>query len=185
MSSDSPHETRVMPHRAGERTPPTSWLRRRIVGPLRDQLLQGATPETLALSLGVGASLGLFPVLGATTLLCLAAGVALRLNHAGLQVANYLVAFLQLPLIYAFVRLGERLLGATPVRFSIPALMAEFQADPAAFLVRWGVTGLHGVLGWTLVAPLVAWGLYTLLVPALRSLSRRLPGADPTAPAAA
>jgi uncharacterized protein (DUF2062 family) len=178
-------ERRVLSTPAGEQTAPASWLLRRIVGPLRDQLVQGASPRALALSLGVGAALGLFPILGTTTLLCLAAGVALRLNHGALQVANYLVASFQLPLIYAFVRLGERVLGATPVRFSIPALMAELQADPTGFLARWGVTGLHGVLGWTLVAPLVALGLYTLLVPALRLLSRRLRDAAPTAPAAA
>lgn len=153
------------------------WFRRRILAPVRDQLVRGATPEAVALSLGLGAALGLFPILGTTTILCLVAGVALRLNHPALQVANYLVAFLQLPLVYVFVRLGERLLGASPASFSIPALIVEFQGDPWAFVARWGVTGLHGVFGWALAAPLLVGGLYTLLVPLVRSLSRRLPGA--------
>jgi len=183
--SGKPDQSIIRPPEAGPRAAPPSWLRRRVVGPLRDQFAQGATPEALALSLGVGAALGLFPVLGTTTLLCLAAGVALRLNHPALQMANYVVAFLQLPMIYGFVRLGERLLGAAPVSFSIPALMAEFQADPGAFMARWGATSLHGILGWTLVAPFLAWGLYTLLVPGLRSLSRRFQGAAPTASASA
>jgi uncharacterized protein (DUF2062 family) len=160
------------------------WFRRRILAPLRDQLTRGATPEAVALSLGLGAALGLFPILGTTTVLCLVAGVALRLNHPALQIANYLVAFLQLPLLYVFVRLGERLLGAGPASFSIPALIAEFQGDPWAFVARWGVTGLHGVFGWALAAPFLVGSLYTLLVPVVRSLSRRLPAAAPP-PAAA
>jgi len=121
-----------------------SWLRRRVLWPLRQQLSQGATPEGLALSLAIGATLGLFPILGSTTVLCLAAGVALRLNHPALQIANYLVAALQLPLVYPFVRLGEGLVGARPASFAIPALMAEFRADPTGFLGHWGLTGLHG-----------------------------------------
>jgi uncharacterized protein (DUF2062 family) len=60
-----------------------SW-RRRVLDPLVDLLAQGLTPERLALSLAVGLVLGLFPVVGLTTLLCLAAGFAFRLNHVAL-----------------------------------------------------------------------------------------------------
>src|SRR3981081_2804173 len=40
---------------------------RRLVRPLLDLLRQGATPEKLALSVALGAMLGVFPMLGATT----------------------------------------------------------------------------------------------------------------------
>jgi uncharacterized protein (DUF2062 family) len=148
-------------------------LLRRVLARLRAQLARGASPEDLALSLGIGVTLGLFPVLGATTVLCLVVGLALRLNHPALQVANYLVAALQLPLIYPFVRLGERLVGSEPASFSIPELLAAFEASPAGFLARWGLTGLHGVLGWALVAPFLAWMLYAVLLPLLRALDGR------------
>lgn len=162
----------------------TRWVTRRVLTPLRNQISRGATPEGLALSLALGASLGLFPVLGATTALCLLAGVALRLNHAGLQLGNYLAAAFQLPLILAFVRLGEGLVGASPARFSIAVLTSQLQSDPAGFVARWGTTGLHGILGWSLVAPVLAWGLYTLLVPVMRALATRFQRPGPAAAAA-
>ena len=98
-----------------EATRPQGFWRRRVVDPLVDLLAQGLTPERLALSLAAGLVLGLFPIVGVTTLLCVAAGFAFRLNHLALQLANHLAYPLQLPLVLAFVRLGERLVGAPRV----------------------------------------------------------------------
>lgn len=160
----------------------TDFLRRRLVDPVLHLLKQGLTPEKLALSLALGATLGLFPLLGATTVLCLAAGFALRLSHPALQLANYAVYPLQLPLVLAFVRLGERLAGAAPMPFSVERLLVAFRADPVAFFERFGWTGLHGILGWLILAPLVGGVLYLGLVPVLRYAARRL---GPRAEAAA
>jgi Uncharacterized protein conserved in bacteria (DUF2062) len=152
----------------------TGFLRRRVVDPVLLLLRQGLTPEKLALSLALGATLGLFPVLGATTGLCLAAGIALRLSHPALQLANYAVYPLQVPLILGFVRLGERFVGAAPVPFSVERLIAFFREDPVAFLQRFGLTGLHGILGWLSLAPLLGAALYLGLLPPLRYAARRL-----------
>jgi uncharacterized protein (DUF2062 family) len=158
------------------------FLRRRVADPLLLLLKQGLAPETLALSLALGASLGLFPVLGATTALCVAAGLALRLNHPALQLANYVVYPLQVPLILVFVRIGERIVGATPMPISVERLLALFREDPLAFLERFGGTGLHGILGWLTVAPLVGGALYLGLVPLLRHAATRVaPTAEPAA----
>ena len=159
------------------------FLRRRLADPLLLLLKQGLAPETLALSLALGVTLGLFPVLGATTALCAAAGVALRLSHPALQLANYAVAPLQVPLILAFVRLGERFAGAAPMPFSVERLLLFFREDPLAFLARFGGTGLHAILGWLAVAPLLGGALYVGLVPLLRFTARRRAATIP-APAA-
>ena len=116
----------------------------------------------------MGATLGLFPIMGATTVLCLLAGVMFRLSHPALQLVNYAVYPLQVSLILAFVRVGERLLGAAPVAFSPLTLVARFQQDPARFLAEFGVTGLRGILGWFVVAPFVATVLYFVLLTPLR-----------------
>lgn len=159
-----------------------AFLRRRVADPLRLLLKQGLTPETLALSLALGVTLGLFPVLGATTALCVAAGLALRLSHPALQLANYVVYPLQVPLVLAFVRLGERIVGAAPMPFSVERLLVSFREDPLGFLARFGWTGLHGILGWLTVAPLVGGALYVGLVPLLRYTARRVtPAAEPGA----
>jgi hypothetical protein len=139
-----------------------------VFHPLLGLLRQGITPEQLALSLAVGATLGVFPIIGATTLLCIAAGAALRLNQPALQVVNYAVYPLQIPLVLVFVRLGERLLGAPPMAFSPGALVTQFRLAPGLFLARFGMTGLHGILGWGLTAPALGVALYWSALPALR-----------------
>jgi uncharacterized protein (DUF2062 family) len=149
-------------------------------------LAQGLTPERLALSLALGLVLGLFPIVGATTLLCVAAGFAFRLNHVGLQLANHLAYPLQLPLILAFVRLGERAVGAPRVSFDPLALARHFQRDAFGFLRDFGLTGLHGILGWCLVAPFLLAAAYLALRPVLRRLdgALRRSGRLPALPAA-
>jgi len=146
------------------------FWRRRVRDPIVSLLGQGLTPETLALSFAMGLVLGVFPIIGATTILCFLAGAVFRLNHVALQLANHLAYPLQIPLILAFVRLGEGLLRAPRVTFDPIALVRHFQRDPVGFLREFGVTGLHGILGWSLVAPPVLLVLYLALRPPLRRL---------------
>ena len=149
-------------------------VRERIIERLSALLKQGTSPESLSLSLAVGACLGLFPIVGATTFLCLLVGAAFRLNHAVLQVANYTVAALQLVLILALVRLGEWLTGAPNMPLNPLKLVSLFRADPSGFLARFGLTGLHGILGWSVVAPFLGGLIYAVLLPLLRGLARGL-----------
>lgn len=135
------------------------------------QLQQGVRPRELALAAALGFSVGVFPILGTTTLLCLGCGVWLKLNQPILQLSNWAAAPLQLPGIYFFVRLGEWLTRVPPVRFSIAAELAGFKASPLQFLQRFGMSGLRGVLAWLLVAPLLVALLYVVLLPPLRRLA--------------
>ena len=157
-----------------EAATPRGFWRRCALDPLVDLLAQGLTPERLALSLAAGLVLGLFPIVGVTTLLCVAAGFAFRLNHLALQLANHLAYPLQLPLVLAFVRLGERLVGAPRVSFDPRALVRHFERDATGFLREFGLTGLHGILGWSLIAPLLLLAVFFSLRPLLRRLDAAL-----------
>jgi hypothetical protein len=97
----------------------------------------------------------------------------LRLNQPASQLANHLMYPVQLPLILVFVRLGERLVGASPMPFSPARLALEFREAPLVFLKRFGLTALHGVLGWAVVAPLVAAAVFLVLHPILKSMAER------------
>lgn len=154
-------------------------LSRRVVRPVLDQLRRGITPEKVALTIAAGAVLGVFPLLGTTTVLCFAAAAALGLNQAVIQVVNYVVYPLQIPMIYVFVRLGERTSGARAVPFSVTELSAAFASDPMAFMGRFGMTGLHGILGWLVVAVPAAGLVYLGLVPLLRRARRSLVQSEP------
>jgi uncharacterized protein (DUF2062 family) len=150
---------------------PSFW-RRRVLAPILDQLRQGTAPEQVALTLVLGFTLGIFPILGATTLLCAVAGVRLRLNQPLIQLANYLAYPVQLLLLIPFYRTGEWLFGQPPVPiFSVTDLVARFEAGPLQFLVDYGMVGLYGVVVWALTAPPLAAALYLWLRPLLRRRS--------------
>jgi uncharacterized protein (DUF2062 family) len=136
-------------------------------------LIQGHAPEKIALSVALGVTLGLFPIFGTTTLLCVGAALALRLNHPAIQITNQLMYPIQIPLIVVFIRLGETMLGAAPLPFSATVMMAELRAHPAVLFERFGTAGLHGILGWAMVAPVVVGLTYAALVPILRVAARR------------
>ena len=155
-------------------TPRSSWRRRRIVDPLARQLTQGLSPERLALALAIGGVIAVNPFLGTTTLGCLAAGVVLRLNQPALQIANLLGAPFQLALVVPWVRAGEWLHGAVPLRLNPALLVEEFAASPVRFLERFGTSGLHATSAWLLAAPLFGAALYYTLRPALRTLGGQL-----------
>jgi len=153
-------------------SPSKGYLQSRAVQ-LGALLGQGHTPERVALSVALGITLGLFPIFGTTTLLCVAAAVALRLNHPAIQITNQLMYPIQIPLIVVFVRLGESMLGVAPIPFSATLMVAELRAHPAVLVERFGTAGLHGILGWAIVAPAVVSLAYLALVPILRVASRR------------
>jgi hypothetical protein len=88
----------------------------------------------------------------------------------------------QLPLIVVFIRIGESLLGVAPIPFSATLMAAELRANPSSVLQRFGTAGLHGILGWAAVAPVVVALAYAILLPVLRMASRR-PDATASQPA--
>ena len=65
-----------------------AFLQKRLIAPILQLLTQGITPEKIALSLAFGIMLGVFPVLGTTTLLRFAAALIFRLNLAAVQLVN-------------------------------------------------------------------------------------------------
>jgi uncharacterized protein (DUF2062 family) len=166
---------------AGTPSPLRADVRSRVTRALRSMVQQGHTPEKIALSIALGIAFGLFPIFGTTTILCLVAGMALRLNHPAIQITNQLMYPLQIPLIVVFIRVGEAMLGVAPIPFSAEVMLAELRARPATLFERFGTAGLHGVVGWATVAPLVVALTYAVLLPVLRVISRR-PAAAETAP---
>jgi len=144
--------------------------------PLREQLRRGLSPRELSVTISLGAALGVFPILGSTTALCFLAAWAFRLNHPVIQAANWLVAWVQPALILLFVRLGESAMGAEPVPFDPRELIEAFLASPTAFLARFGLTGLHGIVGWAMVAVPLGAACAALLEPAVHNLGSRMKG---------
>jgi uncharacterized protein (DUF2062 family) len=143
------------------------FLRRRLVEPVLDLLRQGVTPEKLALSLAFGLIVGIFPVLGVSTVLCTVLAIVLRLNLPAIQLVNYLASPLQLALIIPFVRVGEHLLGLPPQPLSISeGLRIMATGVLHAIVVLWDAI-VHAALGWIVIGPALIFVLYRALKPLL------------------
>lgn len=147
---------------------------RKFVRPLIDLLRQGVTPEKLALSVALGAALGIFPVMGTTTALCAIAALVLRLNLPAIQIANYAMYPLQLLLILPFCRFGETLFRADHQPLSKAQLVSAFHAGVLhAIETLWRVI-FRAAVAWLLVAPVVACTAYVVLLPLFRRIGRRI-----------
>ena len=143
----------------------------RVVALIAAQFTQGFTPQKISLTVTLGLTLGVFPIFGATTTLCALAGLWLKLNQPVIQLVNYLASPLQLALILVFVRIGEWIMHAPRVSFSIPELFRKFHESPANFFREFGLTGLHGIIAWLVIAPFFAALIYFLLLPPLKKLA--------------
>ena len=154
----------------------SSFLQRRLVVPILDLLRQGVTPEKIALSIALGITLGVTPVLGSTSLLCFVAAVLLRLNAPAIQLVNYLVYPLQFALLVPFIRMGEWMFAARPIRISVAQILHLVRADVwTAIALLWTAT-MHALVVWLALGSLASLLLYLVLAPTLRRLSRAAPG---------
>jgi len=164
---------------------PKSFWQRRVVVPIVQQLRQGITVEKIALTLALGCALSIFPILGATTILCGIAAIAFRLNQPLIQIINYLAYPVQLALLIPFYRAGERLLGRAPVPLNIPLLFERLHANAGQFFRDFGMIAVGGILAWSMVSPFLVGIGYALLRAPLRVLAARIPPPPKSANAAA
>jgi uncharacterized protein (DUF2062 family) len=147
------------------------FFRRRIARPIVELLREGVTPEKMALSLALGAALGVFPMLGTTTALCALVAFIWRLNLPAMQIVNYFVYPLQIALLIPFFRAGEKLFGAPRLPLSVAQILAMAHAS------FWGATRFlwttiwHAALAWCLIAPALVAMLYVILAPLFRRLT--------------
>ena len=113
-------------------------------------------PARAAWTIALGFALGMFPLLGVTTIMCGIAAKLLRLKQGPMQLGNYVALPFQILLIIPFLRLGERLLGAERFTFDVGAMMRSMPHVPeemqrAVVYAQW-----HMIVGWAVVAPLAA-----------------------------
>lgn len=136
-------------------------------------LRQGTSPKSLAISTTIGLMLGIFPVLGVTTLAMTAISVRFRLNLPLMLAVSYLIYPFQLLLIIPFIRFGEWISGSTPLGLTLDSLQRAFQENFFAALQDLGWANLLAVAGWTALALPASLMMYFTLVPAFQYLVRR------------
>jgi uncharacterized protein (DUF2062 family) len=152
----------------------TRIVQTRIIRPVLQLLRVGASPQRLAWSLAAGAVIGINPIVGSTTLLCLGLALAFRLNLVASQLANHLCFPLQLALILVYLRAGQALFrtGNPPIPAS--ELIHAMRLRPWSTLQLLWTWEWHAIIVWLLVATVLTPALAALLHPILKRLLIRL-----------
>lgn len=122
----------------------------------------------------MGVVVGVNPVLGSTTILCLALAFLLRLNIAASQLANHLVYPLQLLFLLPFLRLGARLFHTGTMPLSASRLLNLARTHPLELTRQLWFWESRALLLWLLFAALVAPPLAFVFTTILRRLHRRV-----------
>ncbi|MDB4890036.1 MAG: hypothetical protein JWL61_1891 [Gemmatimonadetes bacterium] len=135
---------------------------------VRRELSKGLSPDKLAFTIAIGFVIGVFPILGTTTALCVVVAVALRLNHPVIQAANYLASPIFVVLLVPFLRLGAWLSNDAALPLDYAALKAVFARGWFAAIAQLWSLLFHGVVAWLLVAPVLVGVLYFCLRPLTR-----------------
>src|SRR5580704_546573 len=144
------------------------YFKRRLVRPILDLLRQGVTPEKIALSVALGAALGVIPALGWSTTLCAIAAIVFQLNLPAIQIVNYFMYPAQIALLVPFFRLGERLFRAPHFPISVSQIYAMFHASTWNAIKLLWTTIWHALMVWGMMAPVFVGLLYVILTPVLR-----------------
>ncbi len=160
-----------MKHGATERA---GFWQRRIRGPVVAQLTQGISAGRISLTISLGFTLGVFPILGATAILSAIAAWMLKLNQPIIQAVAALTFPLKCLLLLPFYRAGESLFGVPAIPLSIPMIINRFFEDTGKFFLDYGMTGVRGIIVWALIAPVAGLIVFYALHPPLRAMARRL-----------
>ena len=128
------------------------FLYKRTVEPVVALIKQGVSPEKISLGMAWGIILGIFPVLGLTTILCGLAALVFRLNLPAIQLVNFLVYPLQLVLLIPFFQLGDLLFQVEPLPLSAQELITLLQADLWGTIRAFWNTTQRAIVAWLLVS---------------------------------
>ena len=150
------------------------FLKRRLVDPIVALLIQGITPQKIALSIAFGCALGVFPVIGSTTVLCALAAVIFRLNLPAIQLVNYFIYPLQIALLLPFLRMGEWLFRAPHMDLTVKGIFALIRQNVLHAIVALWTPTWHAMVAWLLVGPPAIFIIYKVLAPVLAALDRTL-----------
>ncbi|NYF52653.1 DUF2062 domain-containing protein [Tunturiibacter gelidoferens] len=151
-----------------------NWVYRRVALPVLALLRMGASPEKLAWSLAVGLLIGINPILGSTTVLCLAVAFLLRLNIAASQLGNHIVYPLEIVLVIPFIRLASRVFHTAPMPLSANELLHAARERPLALSCQLWLWEWHAFILWAIFAAIAIPVIALALTPLLRRLLKRV-----------
>jgi uncharacterized protein (DUF2062 family) len=147
---------------------------RRGVLPILALLRMGATPRRLAWSIAAGLLIGINPLIGTTTVLCLAAAFSFRLNLVASQIANHAMFPLEVLLVIPFIRLGTRVFHTAAMPLSPRLFLEAVRTSPLALTRQVWLWEWHAFVVWAAIAVVATPLIALALTPVLRQLLGRV-----------
>ena len=129
---------------------------------IRAQLVQGISQSDCAQAIALAITIGLFPIVGFSTLIITAIAYLRRLNQPIAQVFNWICGPIKLALIIPFIRVGEFLFGADRFVLNLRELSRQFYENSWATLSEFAWTFVHAIVGWAFCTPIVYLVVYTI-----------------------
>jgi len=148
--------------------PLRSTLHRKLIQPFIELLKQGVSPEKIALTVALGLSLGVVPVIGSTTMLCTLAAVTLRLNLPAILLINGLVYPLQLALLVPFLRAGAWIFRVDGPKLSIGQIFNLIRTGVWYAITTLWIATMHALVIWLIAGCVVSGVVYLILCAVLR-----------------
>jgi uncharacterized protein (DUF2062 family) len=145
-----------------------SAIYRKLIHPFVELLKQGVSPEKIALTVALGISLGVIPVIGSTTMLCTLAAVTLRLNLPAILLVNGVVYPLQLALLVPFLRAGAWVFHVDGPHLSVGQIFNLIRANVWHAIITLWVATMHALVIWLLAGCVIGGMVYVILSALLR-----------------
>jgi len=127
-------------------------FRDKLLVPIRLVPKNGLSAEKLAFSIAIGIVAGLFPVIGATTVVSLLLTWIFKQNILVVQSVQWALALVQVLLIVPFIRLGAFILQVPRCSISIEQINLAFKPGVLEGIKAIGVLQLYGIFTWLLIA---------------------------------
>ena len=122
----------------------------------------------------MGMLVGINPVLGTTTVLCLVASFSFRLNVVASQIANHAMFLLELVLVVPFIRLGSRVFHTAAMPLSPHMFLLAARTAPLALTRQLWTWEWHAFVLWVAISVVAAPSIALALTPLLQRLLNRI-----------
>jgi uncharacterized protein (DUF2062 family) len=149
----------------------TRFVENRIVGPLYKYIKLGLSPVKLSIAISIGATLGLFPIFGTTTLICVLLAVIFKLNMTVLQVVNYLMLPLQLIILIPLIKAGEYIFSSGHSKLTIEMIVHAFKDSWLSGIKELGHILIMGAGAWAIIIIPLGIILFFILVPIIKKIA--------------
>jgi len=144
------------------------YYHNKIFNPLINFLKEGLSPEKLALSVALGFTIGIIPVLGITTIMCALVAVIFRINMPAIQLVNYFVYPLQLILFIPLLKFGASIFPSEGLVFSISFIKELLQQDFWMAAQLFWKANLGAVILWFAISPVIIAIIYYSVLPVFK-----------------